>query len=312
MSAAPVVPIAITLHDELPAPGLEALETAALDRARMLVADLALDCGVNVTVTRSHDEALKGSYSIAVAANAPWKVPFVDEVPITLQIDMAIWGARALFITDAVTRAYASAVWPDTDIGDYSIGKLRELMSRCVDRNVSVGRLYQLLRTIGVATLWDTWELLLRAHTESVLVIAIHDGDAASWTPLQHRVFHQFGVLCPVPVFESAPELAADEWHFRINDVRFPRMKQSAEQAMGVVLDHITVSPRMFLTRENVTRQLNTLRARSPILVEELMYRAHTNQICGFLDEQLRQGRSVKNLEALFDRELVPSGTAVI
>lgn len=314
MSAAPVVPIVITLHDELQTPGLEAVEIAALDRARALVIDLALGCGVNVTVTRSHDEALKGGYAIAVAENELWVFRRVDATPLTWQIGMSIWGTRTLFITEAVTRAYASAVWPEMDISDYSIGKLRELMSHCVDRNVSIGRLYEILRTIDVAMLWDTWALLLRAHAESVLVIAIPRALATTdpWEPLQRHVFHEFGVLCPVPVIETVSEVATNESQFRINDVRFPLIQlTTVQQVVDVVLHCISAAPQSFLTRETVKRQLNFLRARAPVLADEVMRRANTNQICGFLDDRLRQGKPVKNFEALFDRELVPSGTAI-
>jgi hypothetical protein len=234
----------------------------------------------------------------------------------------AIYRNRRAFATTALARAYAAALWPDTYLSGYSTDKLRELVAACIERNIRLRRLTEILRGHAPADLWDTWELLYRVHAGEKVAVRLElaptlSADATfgnpedAWATVQRWLFEATGLLSPLLEVVKHSELSNREWRLCINDVTLPSRRRDAhdhdrEAAMNAILGDLVQSAEALLTRDEVSRRLRLINTTFPVLVGEALRRAGLNRIVTILGMLVRNGTPVHDLERILDELTIP------
>ena len=282
---------------------LRTAEIAAADYLASLIDDLELPMHATVqAVDSDRYRLIIGGVAVDCDAASARDLP------------LAIYRNRRLLATKAVAAMYGSTLWSQP-LSSYSAEKLRELMAACLERNLRVGRLSEVLRGVGQADLWDTWELLHRVHRERELKVSVEYGpevtDFADVTShglaVQEQLFERTGLLCPL-LRAAEASVAADEWRLCLNDVRLPlRQRRSGDQdAVAAIVGDLTRDADALLTRDGISRRMSMIEWTLPVLKHEAVRRVGLNRIIAILGVQVREAKSIRDLERILDELTLP------
>jgi hypothetical protein len=242
-------------------------------------------------------------------------------------VPIEIYRNRSLLLTRSVVRAYQCGLWSNEELTPQSSNALLEVMSACLWRNLGLKRLRQTLQSRDPGSLADTSALIFVTHREEALQISLsfhralyHELRAddqlgqGRFVTLQKEIFEELGLLCPIPEVRPAAELNREEWYVRINDVRLPVMsineRRSASATILAALKRQLMSePLTLFTSQGVERNLDFLRASSPVLVEEVLRRVGMNVICRVLEALIQERLPLTNLGRILDMLTFARGT---
>lgn len=291
--------------------GIPPLETAAGDYATSIIEDLDLPARASVRTA-----ALAGvGQGVPVTIEGATMVDATGGDPAE-RVAFAIYRNRRALATTSLAVAYAAALWPGARLCSYTTEKLRELMAACIERNIRLRRLREVLRTREPADLWDTWELLCRAHTAETVAVRIefapvswayalfNDDPGGAWEAVQCRLFDTTGLLCPRLQAVTQGELSRRDWRLCINDVALPirrRRSDDREAALSTIVADLAGSAEALLTRDEVSRRMNLIEKTFPVLVSEAVRRVGLNRIVTILGILVRNGTPLDNLERILD-----------